>query len=232
MGQRPLIWRGRSGGAGRSGARSRSCTVTMTPVDSCTESDGGVMATPQDAALTRFSAHLRGLELPLPIEGAEQARAEVSSALDQIGDHIAPRLASLDAPLLVVVGGSTGAGKSTLVNALVGHPVTRSGAIRPTTRRPVLLHHPDDRAWFAGSRVLPGLARVHADGDMSADQPAFEDTGDSGADDLPATSLELRAETASRRAWRSWTPPISTPWRPVTVSWPANFCAPRTCGCS
>src|SRR5690625_6486228 len=31
---------------------------------------------------------------------------------------------------------------------------------------------------------------------MSADQPAFEDTGDSGADDLPATSLELRAETA------------------------------------
>ena len=154
------------------------------------------MATPQDAALTRFSAHLRGLELPLPIEGAEQARAEVSSALDQIGDHIAPRLASLDAPLLVVVGGSTGAGKSTLVNALVGHPVTRSGAIRPTTRRPVLLHHPDDRAWFAGSRVLPGLARVHADGDMSADQPAFEDTGDSEADDLPATSLELRAETA------------------------------------
>ena len=154
------------------------------------------MATPQDAALTRFSAHLRGLELPLPIEGAEQARAEVSSALDQIGDHIAPRLASLDAPLLVVVGGSTGAGKSTLVNALVGHPVTRSGAIRPTTRRPVLLHHPDDRAWFAGSRVLPGLARVHADGDMSADQPALEDTGDSGADDLPATSLELRAETA------------------------------------
>lgn len=154
------------------------------------------MATPQDAALTRFSAHLRGLELPLPIEGAEQARAEVSSALDQIGDHIAPRLASLDAPLLVVVGGSTGAGKSTLVNALVGHPVTRSGAIRPTTRRPVLLHHPDDRAWFAGSRVLPGLARVHADGDMSVDQPALEDTGDSGADDLPATSLELRAETA------------------------------------
>src|SRR5690625_6414767 len=84
MGQRPMIWRGRSGGAGRSGARSRSCTVTMTPVDSCTESGGGVMATPQDAALTRFSAHLRGLELPLPIEGAEQARAEVSSALDQI----------------------------------------------------------------------------------------------------------------------------------------------------
>src|SRR5690625_6136980 len=96
MGQGPLIWRGRSGGAGRSRARSRSCTVTMTPVDSCTESDGGAMATPQDAALTRFSAHLRALELPLPIEGAAQARAAVSSALDPIGDHIPPRLASLD----------------------------------------------------------------------------------------------------------------------------------------
>jgi len=162
------------------------------------------MATPHDGALTRFSAHLRGLELPLPIEGAEQARAEISNALDQLGDHIAPRLASLDAPLLVVVGGSTGAGKSTLVNALIGHPVTRAGAIRPTTRRPVLLHHPEDAAWFAGSRILPGLARVHADGEMTDDRPAPGDTGDPGGsgdsrdgdDDAPATSLELRAEPA------------------------------------
>ena len=58
------------------------------------------------------------------------------------------------------MGGSTGAGKSTLVNALVGHPVTRAGAIRPTTRQPILLHHPADAAWFEGQRVLPSLSRI------------------------------------------------------------------------
>ncbi len=73
----------------------------------------------------------------------------------QLDDYILPRYRSLDAPLLAVVGGSTGAGKSTLVNALVGHPVTRAGAIRPTTRQPILLHHPDDAAWFEDQRVLP-----------------------------------------------------------------------------
>src|SRR5690606_16186525 len=66
----------------------------------------------------------------------------------------------LDAPLLAVVGGSTGAGKSTLVNSLVGQEVSRASAILPTTRRPVLVHHSDDAAWFTGDRVLPGLARV------------------------------------------------------------------------
>ena len=63
-------------------------------------------------------------------------------------------------PLLAVVGGSTGAGKSTLVNALAGHPVTRPGAIRPTTRQPILLHHPADAGWFEGQRVLPSLSRI------------------------------------------------------------------------
>lgn len=47
-------------------------------------------------------------------------------------------------PLLVVVGGPTGVGKSTLVNSLLGRAVSDVRVLRPTTRVPVLVHHPAD----------------------------------------------------------------------------------------
>ena len=75
-------------------------------------------------------------------------------------------------PLLAVVGGSTGAGKSTLVNSLVGSVVSRSGVLRPTTRSPVLVHHRQDERWFTGSRVLPGLARMTGSDGARDDQGA------------------------------------------------------------
>lgn len=80
--------------------------------------------------------------------------------VDQLEDYVIPRLMTIDAPLLAVVGGSTGAGKSTLVNSLVGHRVTAPGVLRPTTRSPVLVHHPDDAEWFGQDRLLPDLERV------------------------------------------------------------------------
>lgn len=149
-------------------------------------------------ALDDLAADLREVELPLPAAGAERGRREVVSALDQLADHVAPRLDSLDAPLLVVVGGSTGAGKSTLTNALVGRPVTRAGAIRPTTRQPILLHHPDDAAWFAGTRILPGLARVHAGADPGT-EPAVREARHAEDDGTPATSLVLSPQEAVPR---------------------------------
>ena len=66
----------------------------------------------------------------------------------------------MDAPLLMVVGGSTGAGKSTLVNSLVGAEVSTAGVLRPTTRAPVLACHPADVPWFEDDRILPGLSRT------------------------------------------------------------------------
>lgn len=96
------------------------------------------------------------------MHGRAEAERTARQVADQLADHIEPRLQSQDAPLLAVVGGSTGAGKSTIVNSLVGRVVTRAGAIRPTTRQPVLLHNPADAAWFEGPRILPGLPRVHS----------------------------------------------------------------------
>ena len=126
-------------------------------------------------ALDRLRARLRDLALPLDAPGAARARGDRRAALDQLDDYLLPRLRSAGAPLLVVVGGSTGAGKSTLVNSLLGERVSDPGVLRPTTRSPVLVHHPLDAGWFAGDRVLPGLARLA--GDRGPDGGAAADVG-------------------------------------------------------
>ncbi|MDD7585572.1 MAG: GTPase [Corynebacterium glucuronolyticum] len=96
-----------------------------------------------------------------------ESKRETEAIIDQIDDYILPRLKNVDAPLLAVIGGSTGSGKSTLVNALVGKRVSRSGVIRPTTRQPVLVSNPADAEWFNSPHVLPGLAREHGDPDQN-----------------------------------------------------------------
>lgn len=120
------------------------------------------MTVASETPLNRLRELLAATKLPLALAETAHAAAAQRSAVQQIDDYIAPRLENLEAPLLAVVGGSTGAGKSTIVNALIGEPVTRTGAIRPTTRQPILLHAPADRDWFASTRILPGLSRVTA----------------------------------------------------------------------
>src|SRR5918998_1260537 len=112
------------------------------------------------AALAELAAALRAVELTLDVPGRDAAGAARRELVDQIEDYLLPRLRQMDAPLLMVVGGSTGAGKSTLVNSLVGAPVSPAGVLRPTTRAPVLVCHPDDLRWFEDNRVLPGLSRT------------------------------------------------------------------------
>lgn len=121
------------------------------------------------AALQILRRSVDAVALPLTLTGVEQARHDRGELLAQLDDYILPRAASLDAPLLAVVGGSTGAGKSTLVNSLVGEVVTRSGVLRPTTRASTLIHHPADERWFIGARVLPGLARLTGDIEQAGD---------------------------------------------------------------
>jgi energy-coupling factor transporter ATP-binding protein EcfA2 len=119
-------------------------------------SDNTAMVT----ALVRLRVSLTEARLPLELPGAAEQRAARDEMVDQLEDYVIPRLMTLDAPLLAVVGGSTGAGKSTLVNSLVGTRVTIPGVLRPTTRSPVLVHHPDDATWFGQDRLLPELERV------------------------------------------------------------------------
>ena len=111
-------------------------------------------------ALTALRERVAAARFPLPLPGAERARRSRSELLAQLDDYLLPRVRTPEAPLLAVIGGSTGAGKSTLVNSLVGRKVSEAGVLRPTTRTPVLICHPDDRSWFVGRRVLPRLERV------------------------------------------------------------------------
>ena len=107
----------------------------------------------------------------------------------------------MDAPLLMVVGGSTGAGKSTLVNSLVGATVSPAGVLRPTTRAPVLVCHPDDLRWFEDDRILPGH------------EP--HDRRRRGAGLAAARAHRRRC----RPGWRCSTRPTSTrSWRPTARS--------------
>ncbi|KLN34352.1 ABC transporter [Cellulosimicrobium funkei] len=115
-------------------------------------------------SLEILRGRLAAARLPLDLPGAAAAREDLDLAVHQLDDYLLPRLRSHAAPLLVVVGGSTGAGKSTLVNSLLGEHVSAPGVLRPTTRAPVLVHHPLDERWFSTDRVLPGLARVSEHG--------------------------------------------------------------------
>lgn len=115
------------------------------------------------ATLAQLEA-LHRLLVALPqgpaIEGTADGLRALRRLADQIDDYVLPRLRHLDAPLLIGVGGSTGAGKSTITNSLIGENVTPTGLLRPTTRTPVLVCHPDDLAWFVDGEVLADLPRV------------------------------------------------------------------------
>jgi hypothetical protein len=149
------------------------------------------MSEPLVTALVQLHGGLRDLTLPLDLPGAEEERAVRAEMVDQLEDYVIPRVLSADAPLLAVVGGSTGAGKSTLVNSLVGRRVTEPGLLRPTTRSPVLVHNPADADWFRQDQVLPDLERMdHPTTDPQAIQLVAAESVPAGLAILDAPDID------------------------------------------
>ncbi|QFG26919.1 AAA family ATPase [Actinomadura sp. WMMB 499] len=111
-------------------------------------------------ALKTLRASLGSFEFVLDLPGADEAREARADLRAQIEDYVLPRIQAAGTPLLVVLGGSTGAGKSTLVNTLVGSRVSATGVLRPTTSSPILVCHPDHADWFLEGPLLPGMGRV------------------------------------------------------------------------
>ncbi|UNS97059.1 ATP-binding protein [Streptomyces tubbatahanensis] len=144
-------------------------------------------------ALTALRERVAAARFPLPLPGAERARRSRDELLAQLDDYLLPRVRTPEAPLLAVIGGSTGAGKSTLVNSLVGRKVSEAGVLRPTTRTPVLVCHPDDRAWFIGRRVLPGLERAWVPRQDAPDPAVGSGSGGVGGAGGPRTGTRAGA---------------------------------------
>jgi len=127
------------------------------------EPDRVVAGAPLLDAVADLRRDVDRTRLPLQLRGYRAAERLRRRLLDQLDDHLLPRLRELSAPAVVVVAGSTGAGKSTLVNSLLGQEVSAAGVLRPTTREPVLAHHPADGELLASHPLLDIVAVVSHD---------------------------------------------------------------------
>jgi energy-coupling factor transporter ATP-binding protein EcfA2 len=116
-----------------------------------------VDTTALQAALTRLAGQVAAARASAPGPGDLGAarRRRLAWHLD---DYLLPRVRDLEAPLVCILLGSTGAGKSSLLNGLTGATVSPSGVVRPTTMRPVVVLAPGQVDAFMGGKVLAALA--------------------------------------------------------------------------
>jgi energy-coupling factor transporter ATP-binding protein EcfA2 len=96
---------------------------------------------------------------------------------------VRPRLADIDAPLLVMLLGPTGAGKSSLLNTIAGAEVSKVGVLRPTTTDAVLYASVSDADRIVASgrlgavpkdRLRLAAAPASADGVAVIDAPDID----------------------------------------------------------
>ncbi|CND79235.1 putative ABC transporter [Mycobacterium tuberculosis] len=145
--------------SGKGGERARGGR-RRAPRTSAATGGGTVRQGELIRALTALRDQLGAFDLLLDVPRVQEAREARDELRGQLEDYVLPRIQAAGAPMLVVLGGSTGAGKSTLVNTLVGARVSATGVLRPTTSSPILVCHPDHTEWFMNGPMLPGMGRV------------------------------------------------------------------------
>src|SRR6266545_3547914 len=154
---------------------------------------------PLVVSLHKVRAELGSVRFPLEVPGAGAAARSARMLATQLDDYLLPRLSRLDAPMLVVVGGSTGAGKSTLINSLVRAPVSPAGVLRVISapglpRGLALLDAPDLDSVVAANRALAD--EVH----RAADLWLCVTTATRYADAVPWASLRAARDRGTRLA--------------------------------
>jgi hypothetical protein len=130
---------------------------------------------PLVTALSDVRQVIAACSFALSADQASERRRERDQLLREI-EALVARIRAMGSPLLVVVGGVTGSGKSTIVNTLVGRAVSPTGVIRPTTANPVLIVHPVDAHWFTDDRILSDFVRVELEGAVTRMRRDGDDT--------------------------------------------------------
>ncbi len=117
---------------------------------------------------------LDGIEFTLPTDGREEAEQVRAAVVRTITEYLIPRLDEPEAPVVAAVIGSSGTGKSTIVNSLANDRISDVGPLRPTTRNPVLWAHRDHggRYWSefvarVRDRVGPTVEVVIGDDELT-----------------------------------------------------------------
>jgi energy-coupling factor transporter ATP-binding protein EcfA2 len=98
----------------------------------------------------------RRLALATANPAAEARARQLRGHLD---GFVRPRVADIDAPLLVLILGPTGAGKSSLLNTIAGAEVSKAGVLRPTTKDAVVYASESDAQRILASGRLAAIAR-------------------------------------------------------------------------
>lgn len=111
---------------------------------------------------------------------AASLAAERDRLAGSIRSYLIPRTTDPAAPMTVVLAGPTGSGKSTMLNSLAGLDISKTGALRPTTRAPVVLCRSGATARYeriggVGCEVAAGDARI-LDDIVLVDAPDLDST--------------------------------------------------------
>ena len=120
---------------------------------------GNAVTPPVGGALSDIAKKISETRFTLQTDDAADGRRLLGSLSSEMDDFILPRINRAPAPFLIAVGGSTGAGKSTLVNSLIGRTVSPAGVRRPTTANPIVIHNPADAKHFETATFLGDLPR-------------------------------------------------------------------------
>lgn len=87
-------------------------------------------------ALSQLAETLHSLDIG---PAATSIAADRDRLVGTIHSYLIPRALDPELPTTVVIAGPTGSGKSTVVNSLTGTDVSPTGALRPTTKKPLVL---------------------------------------------------------------------------------------------